>query len=518
MISVGNEGKKDMKKRIGIAAGIVIVLALLAAGVFMYLNSAINSKLTEGKIMDGVECDGVDLGGMTKAEAEKALEKHISGLHKGNMTFTVDDKKVEVSLETLGAAPNAKKTAQEAYDIGRTGSIFKKYSDVNKEKHEVAVYRTYDESIFKKQMKKATADIITAPENASVKRENGEFTVTKEKSGYTLNVDDSFDKFKEAVDAGRTKCELVVTKKKAEYTTKDVEKIKDVMGTYTTNYSSSAYGRKVNVANGAKKINGTVIYPGETFSVYKQVSPFTKENGYELAGSYENGQTVQSYGGGICQVSTSLYNAIIRAELKVTERHPHSMTVAYVPRSADAAIAGTYKDLKFENQNDFPIYIEGNANGSTITFTVYGVKEDPDRTVEFESETTSVKQSSGEKTIQDPTLAEGTKILEQSGHTGYTARLWKIVKVNGKETERTVFNNSTYMATSPTYRVGTKKQEATTAKEDKNKDKTTQKATTAAPKTTQKTTAAAPKTTQKATTAAPKTTEKASKDTAGTNQ
>ena len=152
-----------MKKRIGIAAGIVIVLALLAAGVFMYLNSAINSKLTEGKIMDGVECDGVDLGGMTKAEAEKALEKHISGLHKGNMTFTVDDKKVEVSLETLGAAPNAKKTAQEAYDIGRTGSIFKKYSDVNKEKHEVAVYRTYDESIFKKQMKTATADIITAP-------------------------------------------------------------------------------------------------------------------------------------------------------------------------------------------------------------------------------------------------------------------------------------------------------------------------------------------------------------------
>lgn len=504
-----------MKKKIGIAAGIVLVLALLAAGVFMYLNSAINGKLTEGRILDGVECDGLELGGMTKDEAEEALEEHISELHKENMTFTVDDEKVEVSLETLGAAPNAKKTAKEAYDIGRTGNIFTRYSDVNKEKHEVAIYRTYDESIFKKQMKKATADIITTPKNATVKRENGEFVVTKEKSGYTLNIDDSFVNFKKAVDAGKTKCELAVTKKKAEYTTDDVKKIKDVMGTYTTNYSSSAYGRKVNVANGAKKINGTVIYPGETFSVYEQVSPFTKENGYELAGSYENGQTVQTYGGGICQVSTTLYNAIIRAELKVTERHPHSMTVAYVPRSADAAIAGTYKDLKFKNQNDFPIYIEGTANGSTITFTVYGVKEDPDRTVEFESETTSVKQSTGEKTIKDPTLAEGTKILEQSGHTGYTARLWKIVKVNGKEVERTVFNNSTYMATSPTYRVGTKKQEATTAKKE-DKDKTTTATTAKNAKTTQKTTTE--KKTAQTTTAAPKTTAKTSKDTQGTNQ
>ena len=162
-----------------------------------------------------------------------------------------------------------------------------------------------------------------------------------------------------------------------------MERIKDVLGTYTTDYGSSPYGRKVNVVNGASKINGSVVYPGETFSVYKTVSPFTAENGYALAGSYENGQTVQTYGGGICQVSTTLYNAVIRAELKIKERHPHSMTVHYVPRSADAAIAGTYKDMKFENQYDFPIYIEGRANGSAITFTVYGEKTNPERTVEF---------------------------------------------------------------------------------------------------------------------------------------
>ena len=287
-----------------------------------------------------------------------------------------------------------------------------------------------------------------------------------------------------------------VLKKKAKYTSKDMAEIKDVLGTYTTEYGGSPYGRKVNVANGASKINGSMVYPGETLSVYKTVSPFTKENGYALAGSYENGQTVQTYGGGICQVSTTLYNAVIRAELKIVERFPHSMTVHYVPRSADAAIAGTHKDMKFKNTFDTPIYIEGKANGSTITFTVYGKKKDPKRTVEFLSETTQVKESS-ESTVSDNTLAEGQKVLESYGHTGYSARLWKIVKINGKQVSKKVFNTSTYMSTPTVYRVGTKKAED--KKDDKKDKKKDSKETTAQKSET--TTAA-----QKSTTAAQKST------------
>ena len=107
----------------------------------MYLNSAINSKLTEGKIMDGVECDGVDLGGMTKSGSGKKRWKNIfPDCIRGNMTFTVDDtQRWKCHWKLWEPLRMRKKTAQEAYDIGRTGSIFKKYSDVNKEKHEVAV-------------------------------------------------------------------------------------------------------------------------------------------------------------------------------------------------------------------------------------------------------------------------------------------------------------------------------------------------------------------------------------------
>ena len=213
---------------------------------------------------------------------------------------------------------------------------------------------------------------------------------------------------------------------KAKHTKKELSAIKDVLGTYTTSYAGSASGRCANVENGASLINGTVLYPGESFSVYSKVAPFTAANGYHLAGSYSNGQTVQTYGGGICQVSTTLYNAVLRAELNVTERLNHSMTVHYVPLSADAAISGTDKDLKFTNNLDH--------------------------------QTLSVRGPS-EKVIKDNTMEEGKRVVESNGRTGYTARLWKVVYIDGKETKRTQVNSSSYMSTPSVVRVGTKKKE-----------------------------------------------------------
>ena len=365
-----------MKKKIIIAVAVIVILA--AGGTF-YLNHKINSAVKDGKIIKGVSCEGISIGGMTRSEAKDAIESHMKEIHQEKITLYVDDERSSAKIEDLGAFAEADKTVEEAYALGRSGSIFTKYSDVKEKKHKLPVYRKYDKAKFEKNVKKATKKIVSEPRNASVKRKAGKFVVIKEKTGYTLNMNETFANFKKAVEAGKHQFELDVVKKKAKYTSKDMAEIKDVLGTYTTEYGGSPYGRKVNVANGASKINGSIVYPGETLSVYKTVSPFTKENGYALAGSYENGQTVQTYGGGICQVSTTLYNAVIRAELKIVERFPHSMTVHYVPRSADAAIAGTHKDMKFKNTFDTPIYIEGKANGSTITFTVYGKKKDPKR-------------------------------------------------------------------------------------------------------------------------------------------
>ena len=175
-----------------------------------------------------------------------------------------------------------------------------------------------------------------------------------------------------------------------DFTKEELAKVKDLLGSYTTNYSTSSAGRCANISVAAGKINGTVLYPGEEFSVGQTIGPLTAAGGYELAGAYENGQTVQSYGGGVCQVSTTLYNAVLKAELEVTQRSNHSMIVTYVKPSMDAAIAGDYKDLKFVNNLDAPIYIEGYTVGKDIYFNIYGQETRPsNRKVTYESEVVS---------------------------------------------------------------------------------------------------------------------------------
>ena len=232
-------------------------------------------------------------------------------------------------------------------------------------------------------------------------------------------------------------------------------KVTDLLGSFHTSYGTCGAGRSQNVANGTSKINGSVIYPGEEFSVYETVSPFEAENGYELAGSYENGTTVETYGGGICQVSTTLYNAVIRAELEVTERFNHSMIVSYVDPSADAAIAGTYKDLKFKNNTDAPIYIEGYTAGKVVYFNIFGHEtRDSGRQVSFVSETVSTTDP-GVQYQAAPDQPIGYIHTVQSAHTGYTAQLWKVVTLNGVEQSREVFNSSTYKASPRIVQIGT---------------------------------------------------------------
>ena len=146
------------------------------------------------------------------------------------------------------------------------------------------------------------------------------------------------------------------------------------MGTFTTSVSGGALNetRNKNIKVGVKKLDGHTVYPGEQFSCNEHLAPWTEANGWYNAGTYVGNKVEDSLGGGICQVSSTLYNALLRAEIKVVKRFPHSMSVSYVDFAADAALAGDYKDLVFENNTDAPIYIQGHYDGGSITFNIYG--------------------------------------------------------------------------------------------------------------------------------------------------
>lgn len=196
--------------------------------------------------------------------------------------------------------------------------------------------------------------------------------------------------------------------------------------------------------------------PGDELSVHDTTAPYDAEHGYVEAGSYENGQVVDSFGGGICQVSTTLYNAVLYSELEVLERYPHSMLVAYVDPSRDAAIAGDYLDLKFKNSYETPVYIAAEIDSANqMRFTIYGKDTRAEgRTVEYESETLTTEDYG--VTYKENKEAElGSVQYAGSPHTGKTARLWKVVYQDGAEVSRDIINNSTYEKSDQIIEVGT---------------------------------------------------------------
>ena len=367
-----------MKKRVGIIILVLLLLILAGGGAafYYYYSKYINIDA----IYPGMTIQGMSVGGMTREEAKAKVQEYVDKVSQETVTLQVKKKESTFALSDIGLKCTNMDVVEKAYDFGKTGNVFKRVIEVRKlEKEGMDFPLTFsvDKAETRKIVKKKAKKFLAKKKDATITRKDGKFVITKQVDGVDIDFEANADKLAEVFSKKDWNHKSVVfpmdyTLDKAKHTKKELSAIKDVLGTFTTSYAGSASGRCANVENGASLINGTLLYPGDSFSVYSKVAPFTADNGYHLAGSYSNGQTVQTYGGGICQVSTTLYNAVLRAELNVTERSNHSMTVHYVSLSADAAISGTDKDLKFTNNLDHPVYIQGVAGGSSITFTIYG--------------------------------------------------------------------------------------------------------------------------------------------------
>ena len=436
----------------------VMVAFVLLFGVMLSIGTeSVKADTTEERIAEGILIGNVDVGGMTAEEAKAAVEAYMEGIRATTFTLIGPTGSMEATAAEMGLSVDASDAIEEALTIAQGGNLICRYKETCDLKTTNMVLDIYPEVD-----KQATAQLIYAQvDNMNIKaidnglvRENGEFTFVPGQTGTEVNIVESVyainDFFAENWDGDTNQITLVTDVIEPRGTQEEFAKVKDLLGTYSTDFSSSKEGRKTNVQNGCSKINGTVMYPGDIFSVYDTISPFNEANGYAMATAYASGKVVESVGGGICQVSTTLYNAIIRAELDIIKRYNHSMIVNYVEPSEDAAIASGLKDFQFVNSTDYPVYIEGYCSNGIITINVYGVETRPaNRVVSFESEVISESEPQIEYTLSEDFEAGYWKV-EQSEHRGMVARLWKVVTVDGVEESREIFNNSTYIE-SPKY-------------------------------------------------------------------
>ena len=359
-------------------------------------------------------------------------------------TYKVEKTKVIFTKGKSGEAVKQKdvyntiQTALNEYDFNKTLKI--KPSSVSEDESVMkTIYKT-----LSKEGKNATLD------------KNNDYKIVAEQYGAKYDLDDSISAFNKAKEGKEfeVKAKAIVPS----ITKEDLEKnlFKDVLGEYTTTVNGSSV-RKNNVRLAGEKCN-VILLPGEEFSYNQTVGKRTKENGFGEAGAYLNGETVQEVGGGVCQTSSTLYNAVVLANLEVTERTNHTYISSYVPIGRDATVSWGGPDFKFKNNRDYPIKIEASYAGGKLTCKIIGTDVDGSY-VKFTSERTG-DVAYNTKYENDATIPEGQQVTKQAGSNGGKAVSYRLVyDKDGKLLSKKKEANSYYKGHEAIIAVGTMKVE-----------------------------------------------------------
>ena len=513
MSPIHGDGMEISMTRKNKALAVFFVLGCLAAAFVAGAVEVISSGIMgdKDKISKGVTIGGVSVSGMTKEQAKSTLDEYVSAVFNRQVVIRVSENEIETSYGELGLECEEDKMLDKAFALGKEGNLWKRFKTLESVRHSGKNYDLsfeLSEDSLKEFVEKECCKYDIKAKNSKLSFKNGKFVASQDQIGHEVQIDKTIERIRQTLmedieDTADSSIiiEAVVEDTEPEYTKEMVSKCQDKIGEFSTSYATSTAARANNVQTAAGRINGTVLYPGKTFSTIKVIKDRTEENGYQSASEYSSGKVVEGIGGGVCQVSTTLYNAVINAELEVVERSPHSMVVSYVDVSRDAAISGTYKDFKFKNNTDAPVYIAATAESGQLSFRIYGHEtRDSNRTIKFESEILETIEPGAPKEVVDDTKPASYRSVTQSAHVGYKARLWKIVYVDGKETERIQLNTSSYSAEPEYVTVGSKHtskpDSSADPKKSKDPKKTDKPEKTDKPKSTERSKAtAAPKAT-----------------------
>ncbi|MBQ9266810.1 MAG: VanW family protein [Clostridia bacterium] len=294
--------------------------------------------------------------------------------------------------------------------------------------------------------------------DASYSTEDG-FEYTQEVYGSYFDKEAAVQKYAELADGETMEIAMISVEPTVKSADLNNVLFKDVLATYQTKYDRYYTNRANNLEVAARNINGTILYPDEEFSYNKVVGERTVKNGFKEAHVFEGGKVVDGLGGGICQVSSTLYNSVLLSNLEVTQRAAHMMHTGYVEPGRDATVVYGSIDFKFKNNRKTPIKIETIVKNGICTATIYGIKEADDPKVEIKS---VILKTIPYTTVteNDPTLEEGKTQVVQSPLNGYVSETYKILKdANGNEISNTLVSKDSYKQTSKIVKVGTKKVE-----------------------------------------------------------
>lgn len=417
-------------KRVKITLGSLLTLFILAGLTGMYYSW--DHRL----IVEGVKISGVNVSNLSEEQAKEKMDKEIQRLLEQTVKLKFNQVSHEITLGEFGLIITADSALQQAYEYGRTGLIHKKVLskisasnginlDLSQDWNEEVLIEMITKN-FEDYNKQATdASFQITPQNTMI--------ITSEQVGSVINTEDLIQKIKD-IDVFEPVSEIIVDFKEQipQLTAAQLEnqKITGLLSTYTTRFDASQTARSENVRLAGMGLDGAIIEPNATLSFNQIVGRRTIEAGYKDAFVIINGQFVPGLAGGICQVSSTLYNTGLLANLSVTERSNHDLAISYVPLGQDAAVAYQTLDLKFLNDSGGYLLIRSKVSNNSITIELYG-KVIPGQEVLISNTIASVIPAVVEKHV-DETMAPGESRVEQEGQPGYIVNTTRTVKVNGQ--------------------------------------------------------------------------------------
>lgn len=386
----------------------------------------------------------------TNPEAiESALTDFQSKLPQGfvDTQYKIDD---DFLIITAGKSGNA-------IDIEAAGNEIIKAVELGKDA--VIELKTTIRNYSGVDIDKLYNDIYCKPENAYLDETSSK--IIPHKVGYSFDKEKAKELLKNIEDGEEYRLQLSVTYPDVTEDTLTGEMFSDTLASYSTKYNPGEVDRTHNMYLASSKVNGTVLQPGEVFSYNGVVGERTVAKGYRNAKVFENGQVVDGLAGGICQVSTTIYNAALYADLKIVERKNHSFPVSYAPMGQDATVAMGSIDFKFKNNTEYPIKLVSSVSGGLCTVTILGTDKNHYK-VEIQNSVTATRPRPVEYE-NDPTLEKGVEKVKQSGSDGYTIASRRIVTKNGKVVRNEAIHSSYYI---PLKKIILRNEEEETASEE----------------------------------------------------
>lgn len=429
---------------------------------------SVRSADEEAVFPRGVSVQGQNLEGMTLEEARAWVEEYVRVRQTRSITLTVyTDNTFCYDGSSFGTEWNNPELLDELSSCVSGGNFveqYKKQKDLDASPVNLEISLSIDETAVRNVVQELSDNFYIAPVNASVRREGGGFIVSQEIVGKEFDPDAITVELTTLItDFSNTDAivyDLPYKELPAQYTSEDFNFSAVPLGSYSTGNLGSAE-RTHNIRLSAEGeegknigINGRIVYPGEEVSALEMYGAQTTENGYLPAPGYEQGKQVTAIGGGVCQTTTTLYNALLLAEITITQRSAHSMLVTYVPPALDAAVASGSKDLKFRNDLSHPIYLEAYVADGQLTINIWGVEERPANrkvTYEYTVEMCNFPSPLYQDVVDDIGCTYGSDVYVGSKlsapvetHPEVKARSYKVVWIDGVETERTQLNYDYY--------------------------------------------------------------------------